>query len=95
MKLVSIEPSSRKNKRMAATFRYPDGKERTYHFGADSAETYIDHGDEDRRSRYRSRFTRATGYDPDTPMALAYHILWGDSKSLRKNIASFRKRFNL
>jgi hypothetical protein len=96
MKLISVTDSTRKTKRYMATFRYEDGKEKKVHFGlGEKHETYIDHGSEKRRANYRARFSSATGYKPDTPMALSYYILWGDSKSLRRNIAAFKRKFSV
>jgi len=93
---VVIKKSEKPAKKFKATFTYPDGKTKITHFGARGMTDYTISKDKERRKRYRARhkrdlktkdFTRA-GY-------LSYHILWGDSTSLDKNIKDYKKRFNL
>ena len=80
-------------KRYTATFK--DGK--IVHFGQRGGSTYIDHKDKDKRAAYIARHSK-NGEDwsnPKTAGALSRYLLWGDSTSLRTNIASFKRRFNL
>ena len=80
-KLVSISRSSKAGKKMQATFMNKKTKRlKTTHFGAKGMKDYTLTGDKERRRLYRQRH-------------LSYYILWGDSKSKRANIASFRRRF--
>jgi len=93
MRLVSITPSHRKDKKMVAKFAEPT---KTVHFGMKGSTTYIDDKDPDRRKAYLDRHREnETWNNPTTPGSLARHILWGESTSMKKNIADFRKRFNL
>ena len=65
-------------------------------FGQAGAPDYTLTGDEARRAAYRTRHKKdlETG-DPKRAGYLSYYILWGDSTSIRKNIADYKRRFNL
>ena len=48
------------------------------------------------RERYRSRHRHDLDVeDPVTPAFLSYYILWGDSTDMGRNIATYKRRFNL
>ena len=95
MKLVTIKPSTRSDKRMMAVFEV-DGKQKTIHFGMKGATTYIDNASEDTRRNYLARHRVNENWDrPDNAGSLARWILWGDSKSMRENIAAFKKKFGV
>jgi hypothetical protein len=80
-------------KRYTATFK--DGK--IVHFGQRGGSTYIDHKDKEKRAAYIARHSKngENWSNPNTAGALSRFLLWGDSTSLRTNIASFKRRFNL
>jgi len=65
-------------------------------FGHQDYQDYTQHHDKERRERYRSRHEAdlRTG-DPKRAGFLSYYLLWGDSISLEKNLANYKKRFNL
>lgn len=93
MKLVSITPSHRKDKKLVAKFAEPT---KTVHFGMKGSTTYIDDKDPARRKAYLDRHREnETWNNPTTPGSLSRHILWGESTSMKKNIADFKKRFHL
>jgi hypothetical protein len=102
-KLLDIKPSPREDKKLVATFCHCKGetkccdKDRTkVHFGAKSSSTYLDHKDETKRKAYIARHKVNEDFNkPMTAGALAKHILWGATTSLRENIKLFKKRFNL
>ena len=80
-------------KRYTATFK--DGK--IVHFGQRGGSTYIDHKDKDKRAAYIARHSK-NGEDwnnPKTAGALSRFLLWGGSTSLRTNVASYKRKFNL
>lgn len=96
MKLVSITKSDRAGKKLKAVFREADGSQRTTHFGAEGYSDYIQHKNKERRANYIARHkTRENWSSPTTAGSLSRWILWGNSTSLRANIADFRKRFRL
>jgi len=70
------------------------GREKTTYFGAAGMSDYTINKDKERRQRYRDRHSKdlETG-DPTRAGYLSYYILWGDSTSVRENIASFKNRF--
>lgn len=93
MRLVSITPSHRKDKKMVAKFTEPT---KTVHFGMKGSTTYIDDKDPARRKAYLDRHREnETWNNPTSPGSLARYILWGESTSMKKNISDFKKRFNL
>lgn len=98
MKLLKVEKSFRENKRLVAIFQKDNLKIKKVHFGLRNPKkgTYIDTGDKELRKNYRARHERdLRTKDPLRPGYLSYYLLWGDSKSLKENIKSYKKRFNL
>jgi hypothetical protein len=98
--LVIKDADPKTKKRFTAIFRIHKGGKviKITHFGQRNPKkgTYIDHGDKKLRSAYRARHKR----DLDTKDFkragyLSYYILWGDHKSLNKNISDFKNNFNL
>tara|TARA_R110000822_G_scaffold22368_6_gene70268 strand:- start:778 stop:1629 length:852 start_codon:yes stop_codon:yes gene_type:complete len=93
--LVSVKKSEKSGKDYTATFRdSKTGKEKKTHFGDATMDHYNVHRDKNRREKYRSRHKKDlnTG-DPTRAGYLSYYLLWGESTSLRTNLAAFRKRF--
>ena len=89
-----VKRSTKPDKKYMAIFTFPDGKKKTTHFGAAGMRDYLLTKDKERRSRYRTRHKKdlKTG-DPTRAGYLAFHLLWGESTSLRKNISDYKKRF--
>ena len=91
LKLVDIQPSTRKDKKLMALFS--DGK--TVHFGSEGYEDYTTHKDNKRKELYLTRHSpRENWNDPQTPGALSRWVLWNKS-SLESSIKDYKKRFNL
>jgi len=86
-----IKDSTRKGKRFMATFA--NGK--TVHFGNLGSQTYIDHGDKDKRTNYLKRHAKRENWNEVNAGSLSRWILWGDDKDFEKNHQSFMKRFNI
>jgi hypothetical protein len=96
MKLVSITESSKPDKKMMAIFEQENGRKKTVHFGQAKAPDFIKSGDKEQRERYRTRHAKdLQTEDPTRAGFLSYYILWGDSTSIKANIASYKKRFSL
>lgn len=93
---VIIKPSTKYDKKYMAIFSDENNKRKITHFGQRGADDYTITGDKERRRLYRNRHRKDlnTG-DYKRAGFLSYYILWGDSKSIRKNINSYKKRFNL
>ena len=93
--LVSVKKATNGKKDYTAIFRdSKTGKEKKTHFGDATMDHYNIHKDKNRREKYRSRHKKDlnTG-DPTRAGYLSYYLLWGESTSLRTNLAAFRKRF--
>ena len=94
MKLLSVKKSTAKNKKWTATFE--DGeKTKKVHFGATGYTDYTKDATDEQRKSYRARHASGRTAKPDTPNALSYWLLWGDSKSLASNLKSFKNKYNL
>ena len=96
MKLVSITPSDKSDKKWKAVFQTDTGRNKTVHFGASGMDDYTITHDKEQREKYRTRHNKdlQTG-DPTRAGFLSYYILWGDSTSRQTNITAYKKRFNL
>ncbi len=95
MKLLTVQPSSKPDKKMMAMFEV-NGRTRTIHFGQKKADDYTITKDKDQRDRYIMRHkSREDWTKPDSAGALSRWILWGNSTSIHTNIAEFKKKFNL
>ena len=96
MKLIDVQRSDRQGKKYVALFSTDKGRTKSTHFGDSNMEDYTQHHDKERRERYRSRHQKDLKTDDPTRAGyLSYYLLWGDSKSLKKNIATYKQLFNL
>jgi len=89
---MRIEKSNRHGKRYVATF----SNGLRVHFGSAGGQTYIDHGDADKREAYLARHganRTENWYNPRTAGALSRWLLWGPHKSLEANHRAFMQRF--
>jgi len=95
MKMI-IKKSDKSGKKYMAIFKKDNGRTKTTHFGLSGAPDYTLTGDKIRRKAYRDRHRKDLNTnDPTRAGYLSYYILWGESKSIRQNINSYKKRFNL
>ena len=96
-KLKGIIPSTKEGKKLMAVFiNKATNRQKTTHFGAKGMSDYTIHKDQERRERSRNRHHQDfKTNDPTRAGYLSYYILWGDSTSLKQNISSYKKRFNL
>ena len=94
--LTSVLPSNSKTKKYVATFMLKSGKEKKTSFGAKGYDDYTIKKDKEQRDRYRKRHEKdlKTG-DPMRAGYLSFHLLWGNSTSLKQNIKDYKKRFKL
>ena len=95
-----VEAQAKTGKGFTAIFREHKGGKiiKITHFGQRNPKkgTYIDHGDKKIRDAYRARHKS----DLDTKDFkragfLSYFLLWGNHKTLKKNIEDYKKKFNL
>ena len=94
VRLLRVVRSRNADKKWDAVFEV-SGRVRTVGFGAAGYEDYTQHRDKARRARYRVRHARDNLTVPTSPGALSFYILWGDSPSMERNVAAFRRRFGV
>jgi hypothetical protein len=96
MKLLSVKPSTKADKKLMATFETDTGRTKITHFGAKNYDDYTKTHDKEQRDRYRTRHANREDWNnPVSPGSLSRWILWGDSTSLQTNINSYKKMFSL
>ena len=73
-----------------------NGRIKNTDFGASGMDDYTLTKDKEQRERYRERHKKDLDTkDPTRAGFLSLFVLWGNSTSLDKNIADYKKRFNL
>lgn len=94
--LTSIRKAVDGIHKYVATFEMESGRTRRTPFGALGMDDYTITHDREQRDRYRRRHAKdLRSGDPTRAGYLSYYILWGDSTSLRANVESYKKRFNM
>lgn len=94
MKLLSIKPSTKSDKKYMATFEGDSGRTKTVHFGAAGMEDYTTHKDAERKQRYLDRHkARESWNKADSPGALSRWILW-NKPTFRESVMDYKARFN-
>ncbi len=93
---MTIKKSTKPEKDYMAIFtERPNGRNKTVHFGDSKMSDYVSGATKEQRERYRKRHQKdLRTNDPERAGYLSYYILWGESKSIRKNIEDYKKRFN-
>ncbi len=91
--------SKRPYKRFAIQIREGD-KKKTYHFGLEGGETYIDHEDKKKRAAYLARHlgnkteNRLINNLIPSPSLFSAALLWGKNTSLFDNLTELQAAFN-
>ena len=99
-KLLSIKPSTNKNKKLTAVFDV-NGKEKSISFGSAPNKDYTIYSKEDKalaeqkKKAYIARHKVNEDFNnPLTAGSLAKNILW-NKPTIKESIADFKKKFNL
>jgi len=88
-----LKKSNRKGKRFV--MEMPSLKH-SHHFGSDVGKTFIDHGDEKKKSAWIARHKQDKGWNnKHSGIYFSRYLLWGDSKNLNENIKSLEKKLNV
>jgi len=97
MTKMTIKKSTKQEKDYMAIFtERPNGRNKTVHFGDSKLPHYTSTASKEQRERYRKRHQKdLRTNDPERAGYLSYYILWGESKSIRKNIETYKRIFNL
>jgi hypothetical protein len=92
VKLVRLVKSPRTGKKFRAEF--DDGTHTD--FGSAGMDDYTITKDKEQRDRYRARHRKDLDTnDPTRAGYLSYYILWGDSTDMARNVAAYKRRFNM
>lgn len=99
-KLLSIKPSTNKNKKLTATFDV-NGKKKEVSFGSAPNKDFTIYSKEDKalaeqkKKAYIARHKVNEDFNnPLTAGSLAKNILW-NKPTIKESIADFKKKFNL
>lgn len=93
MKLLTIRPSKKADKKYDAVFETDKKRTKTISFGAAGMEDFTMHKDEERKQRYLDRHrVRENWNKPDTAGALSRWILW-NKPTLEASIRDYKQRF--
>ncbi len=94
MKLISITPSTKADKKYMAIFDN-DGRRKTVHFGQKNADDFTLTKNLDQKNRYQTRHRKdLETKDPTRAGYLAWFLLW-NKPTLTESIRDYRQRFNL
>jgi len=95
MKLLSIKPSTKPEKKYMAVFETDAGRTKTTHFGAAGMSDYTKSKDPERKALYLQRHKANENWnDPTSAGALSRYVLWNKT-SLRDSIKDFKSKFGL
>lgn len=89
MILVGLVPSPRQNKKYRLLLA-----NQNIDFGQKGSQTYIDHGDKEKRRLYLARHGKED-WSNINPGSASRWILWGDHTDIMKNLHAFVNRFEL
>ena len=90
---IELYKSNIKNKRIKAVLIKDGKKIKTIHFGSSKKQTYIDHGDVKRKSRYIKRHINDR-LKEISPGSLSMYLLW-NKPTLDQSIKDYEKMFNV
>jgi hypothetical protein len=100
IKIVDFSNSKKPDKRYRITLEYPDGKMKSWDFGAKGGSTYIDHADIVKRDNYWRRHCanpvenhRINNNIPSASLFSA-RLLWGESDDLTDNLVELQRLLN-
>jgi len=95
MKLLSVEPSDKQDKKFKATFQNDNGRKKTVHFGAKGYDDFTISNSVEQKNRYRQRHAKdLKTNDPTKAGYLSYYLLW-NKPTLTASISDYRKKFDL
>ena len=97
MPTITIKPSNKKDKKYDAFIYYNNKQKRpkVISFGAKGYDDYTIGATNRQRESYLSRHDKEKNQKWDTAGKLSLEILWGKSRSIRENIKSYKKKYNL
>jgi|TARA_S200002703_G_C3779738_1_gene240211 hypothetical protein len=96
-KKIILEKSNKKDKRFKVSMIGFDGiKPHSHSFGAKGAKTFIDSRTEKEKKAWIARHKNDKGFNNiHSGIYYSKNLLWGDNKSLSKNIKDLEKKLNV
>ena len=95
MKLLSIKPSTKSEKKYMAVFETDKGTTKTTHFGAAGMDDFTKTKNKEQKERYLARHKANENWnDPTSAGALSRYVLW-NKPTLRTSISDFKSKFRL
>lgn len=98
VEIIDLQPSPKPDKRFRICLCI-DGRIKHFDFGAKMGSTFVDHGDERKRTNYLARHCanpteryRIENLVPSNALFSAY-LLWGDSTNLIDNLINLNALF--
>jgi len=96
MRLLSIKRTPSAHKAFLATFMLDNGRTKAVRFGTASNYALNRTKSKADRSAYIARHRVNEDWsDPTRPGTLSRYILWGESRSWKKNAGMFRRKFGV
>jgi len=93
MKLITVKPSSKPDKKLVATIS--NGRTKRIHFGSKGSTTFINGASIEKKNAYIQRHKVNENWNEVNPGSLSRFLLWGNSRNLKNNINSYKNKFNL
>jgi len=93
MKLVSVKPSPKPDKKYVATIS--NGRTKQIHFGSKGSTTFVNGASNEKKQAYISRHKVNENWSSVNPGSLSRFILWGSSRNMSSNIKTYKNKFNL
>lgn len=96
-KKIILEKSDKKDKRLKVSmFNFPNMKDHSHHFGAKDGKTFIDSRTKKEKDAWMARHKNDKGFNNiHSGIFYSKNLLWGDDKSLKKNIKNLEKKLNV
>jgi hypothetical protein len=98
-KLLNFAPSSAAGKKYMVSLETSAGRSKTIHFGDSSLKDFTTHNPlerEERKRLYLARHRKTENWnDPETAGFWSRWVLWGDTPSIKTNLARTKSRFGL
>ena len=93
MVFIRKKKSKRKNKRFVFEYVNQENQLKKIHFGLFGGLTYIDHGDNKKRTAYLKGHFKNEDWGKINPGSLSALLLWGKNKELEINLVKYLKNF--
>ena len=95
-KIVILEKSKKPDKRLKVTMKnFPNMKDHSHHFAAKSGITFIDSRTQKEKDAWFARHKDDKGFNNiHSGIFYSKNLLWGDNKSLSKNIKDLEKKLD-